>query len=226
MNVNEDSSDGLMKRAHHEHYPNKGDRESVLKEKEMTSVIKFRNYVRSIIAMAILFTFVLAIAFGVINFLKLFLSFFPPLSIAITYTVMLGLSAILFSSFLQFLYVIGWIGSPEDRYTDKHKKLLVRAIVDYFEPGCVYDCRVVDNRRDVISLLVGILVTYFASLGLYWLGASQSKLPDDSTPAGVRYAVIQLSLLFLAIFQVYFILSGLWGYYMTAILVPEKIHPA
>lgn len=194
-------------------------------EFEMIEVIKFRNSVRSVVTLALLISMFLSIGFGVINFLKLFLVFFNPFGIALAYTVSIGISAIGFAILLHILYAIQWIGAPGEIYSESHKKTLVCSIVDYFEPGCLYDCRVIENRRDVISLMVGVVLSYIASVIIYWLAASHTSTPATDTPEGVVYIQSQIALMMLAILQIYSILSGLWGYYRVAILTPETISP-
>lgn len=201
------------------------ERDRVARELEMIAIIEYRNSVRGFLVFSLLGVFILACTFGIINFLKLFLVFFDPITIAATYTVVVGITSVAFYLLVHFLYAIQWIGSDNGLYDDRDQALFIRALVNYFEPGCVYDCRIVENRRDIISLTIIIALTCGISIAIYWLGASQSSIPAYDTAEGVRYTQAQIALMMIEAIRIYAILNSLYAFYREAILVPGNVRP-
>lgn len=195
-------------------------------QKDLMALVKFRNSVRDYLVLALLVTFALSVFYGVFAFLKLFLRFFSPFLVAITYSVLTGVFSVVGVLLVYALYYWQSTTFASKIFSSKDHKMFLESVWDYYEPGCLYDCRVSENRRDVNSLMSTLFFVYIFANALYWLNASQHETPSFATPEGMRFAVTMVVLMVLETLRMYAIITSLWAFYNKAIAVPETIRPA
>lgn len=195
-------------------------------QKKLMALLEFRDSVRDYLVLAMLITLGLSVTYGVFCFLKLFLRFFSPYLVALTYSVLTGVSSIIGILLLYALYYLQTAVFGEKVYNKKDHKMFLESVHEYFEPGCLYDCRVVENRRDVLSLLVTLVLVYAFTNALYWLNAGQHETPSFATPEGMRFAVTMVVLMLLETVRIYALITSFYAFYNVAIMVPETIRPA
>ncbi len=169
--------------------------------------------------------FAIAIIFATLSFLALFIRALHPFAISLSYTIAIGIFAGALFLLPFALYAFGQIGKPEVPFTKADRRRFIFSIIDYYEPGCLYDCRVVQNRIDVLTLVYTVVVALALTIALMWLDAGQHDRPAYDTPAGVRYTNSQVAILLILSVLLWAIVNGVWAFYQTAVLVPETVRP-
>lgn len=151
----------------------------------------FKNYIWSVILMIMFFSLALHFSFGIVNLFSTYSPFGSPLAIAGTFTGLGGFAFVL-SAVIDFLYSYKIIGCGNLEFTEHELQQMNIRENTFFIPGCVYDCRVIQNRIDINTIRYYIPFVLIPLLVNIWINNPSESAPDLGTITGMRYACSHL----------------------------------
>ena len=157
----------------------------------LNDCLVFKQYIWGITVLIFIVDMWIRIAFGAVNLASAVTPFGNPLAIAASFTAIAAFFAVLFMV-IDFLYTRKFIGCDGLELTPRELESMEKYERSFFIPGCVYDCRMIQNRIDFNT------IRYFLVLGMtivlinVWVNEPKTSAPDLGTPEGIRYACSHL----------------------------------
>lgn len=161
------------------------------REARLNDCYAFKNYILGIIILILVVDMIIRASFAGVNLGSAISPFGSPLAIAASFTAIAGFFAVLFTV-VDFLYSYKIIGCDGFALTHHEIESLEQWENAFFIPGCVYDCRMIQNRIDFNS------IRYFIPLGMsivlinMWIDGPEGSAPALGTVEGIRYACSHL----------------------------------
>lgn len=173
--------------------------------------IKYRNdVVRPWIIILLLAGALFATPWGIVNAIRVYSEFGGSLTMAIIYSVVMGVVA---GSFLLLdgAYSFGYIGLPtyEELPMELYSALRRFKSHSYIRPFVYYDDRVPRNNIGIWKMRVIVPVTYILSIILYW-GTIDGRDAAATTTDKIRFTCANALLVFLAVLQIKIVVSNVY----------------
>ncbi len=162
-------------------------RKDALRIQDLQACVEFKRYIWSLLVMILLFSMALHGSFAIVNIVSSLLPFGSPLGIAGSFTALGGAAFVLFAV-IDSLYARRYIGCNGLELSQRERESIEARTNAFFVPGCVYDCRMIQNRIDVNTMRYYIPMVVAVLLTNIWVNDPASSAPDLGTPEGVRYA--------------------------------------
>lgn len=178
--------------------------------RQLSACLRFRDYVSGIIFLNIIVGLIARIAFAIVNLVSIFNPVSHPIWLAAAYTGVVGLLLAIFT-IVDMLYATENIGCSDTNFTPAEMRALRKTEYAYFQPGCFYDCRRIQNIVDVNSLRLFLFLTYVISVFLYWGGGNVTDTPNPGTEEGVRFINSHSALLAVEVLSIVCIVENIYA---------------